>query len=51
MPEKLHMELKAALVYDHSSFAEFFNQAAEQYLLDRTAQKKTERKNGGNQDG
>ena len=53
MPEKLHMELKAALVYDRSSFTEFFNQAAEKYLLDRNAkkQKKTESENGGIQHG
>lgn len=35
MPEELHTELKAALVYDKSSFADFFNKAAEDYLKNR----------------
>ena len=32
MPDELHTELKAALAYDRSSFADFFNKAAEDYL-------------------
>lgn len=35
MPEKLHTDLKAALAYDKSSFADFFNKAAEEYLSNR----------------
>ena len=30
MPDELHTELKAALAYDRSSFADFFNKAADQ---------------------
>ena len=46
MPDELHTELKAALAYDKSSFADFFNKAAEDYLSNRKAdkQKKTESK-------
>ena len=49
MPDELHAELKAALAYDRSSFADFFNKAAEDYLLNRKAdkQKKSKSKNGG----
>ena len=35
MPEELHTDLKAALAYDKSSFADFFNKAAESYLSER----------------
>ena len=37
MPEELHTLLKAALAYDKSSFADFFNQAAEEYLRTRNS--------------
>ena len=49
MPEELHTELKAALAYDKSSFADFFNKAAEKYLSERKkdSQKPEKRKNGG----
>lgn len=49
MPENLHTDLKAALAYDRSSFADFFNKAAEDYLSKRTKQKlrKTRSKDGG----
>jgi hypothetical protein len=39
MPEELHTLLKAALAYDKSSFADFFNQAAEEYLRTRNSDK------------
>ena len=50
MPDELHTELKAALAYDKSSFADFFNKAAEEYLSNRKAdkQKKSKSKNGKN---
>ena len=50
MPDELHAELKAALAYDRSSFADFFNKAAEEYLSNRKTdkQKKSKSKNGGN---
>ena len=53
MPDELHTELKAALAYDRSSFADFFNKAAEAYLAKRKAekQKESESKNGGNENG
>lgn len=53
MPDELHAELKAALAYDRSSFADFFNKAAEDYLSNRKAgnQKESNGKNGGTQDG
>lgn len=53
MPDELHAELKAALAYDRSSFADFFNKAAEEYLSNRKAnkQKKTKSKNGGTKNG
>lgn len=41
MPDELHAELKAALAYDRSSFADFFNKAAENYLAEwKKGQKK-----------
>ena len=53
MPDKLHTELKAALAYDRSSFADFFNKAAEEYLSNRKAdtKEKFKSKNGGTQNG
>lgn len=53
MPDELHTELKAALAYDKSSFADFFNKAAEEYLSNRKAdkQEKSKSKNGGTQNG
>lgn len=53
MPDELHAELKAALAYDRSSFADFFNKAAEDYLSNRNTekQKKSKNKNGGAKNG
>lgn len=53
MPEKLHTDLKAALAYDRSSFADFFNKAAENYLLIREKEqhKESKSKNGGAKNG
>ena len=53
MPDELHAELKAALAYDRSSFADFFNNAAEEYLSNRKAdkQEKSKSKNGGTKNG
>lgn len=53
MPDDLHAELKAALAYDRSSFADFFNKAAEDYLSNRKAdkQKKSKSKNRGTKNG
>ena len=53
MPDELHTELKAALVYDRSSLADFFNKAAEDYLSNRKVdkQKKSKSKNGGAKNG
>ncbi len=53
MPDELHTELKAALAYDRNSFADFFNKAAEDYLLNRKVdkQKKSKSKNGGTKNG
>ena len=53
MPEKLHADLKAALAYDRSSFTDFFNKAAEDYLLTREKEqlKKSKSKNGGAKNG
>lgn len=53
MPDELHAELKAALAYDRSSFADFFNKAAEDYLSNRNIekQKKSKSKNGGAKNG
>lgn len=52
MSEELHTKLKAALVYDKSSFTEFFNSAAERYLLKRNTQQKMIKDNdGGSQNG
>ena len=53
MPEKLHTDLKVALVYDKSSFADFFNRAAEEYLSTRNAEKneKSKSKDGGTHNG
>jgi len=53
MPDKLHTELKAALAYDKSSFADFFNKAAEDYLSNRKTdkRKKSKSENGGTQNG
>lgn len=53
MPDELHAELKAALAYDRSSFADFFNKAAEDYLFNRNTekQKKSKSKNGGAKNG
>lgn len=49
MPDELHAELKAALAYDRSSLADFFNKAAEDYLSNRKTEKKkkSKTKNGG----
>ena len=45
MPEGLHTELKVALASDRSSFTDFFNKAAEDYLLKRkTDQQKSSSK-------
>lgn len=53
MPDELHAELKAALAYDRSSFADFFNKAAEDYLSNRKTdkQKKSKSKNEGAKNG
>lgn len=51
MPEELHTNLKAALVYDKSSFTDFFNNAAEHYLLKRDANQQKMAKNGGAKNG
>lgn len=51
MPEELHTKLKAALVYDKSSFTEFFNNAAEHYLLKRNNNQPQMTKNGGVKNG
>ena len=53
MPDELHTELKAALAYDKSSFADFFNKAAEEYLSNRKAdtKEKSKSKNGGTPNG
>lgn len=53
MPDELHTELKAALAYDRSSLADFFNMAAEEYLSNRqnSKQKKSKSKNGGVKNG
>lgn len=53
MPDELHTELKAALAYDRSSFADFFNKAAEDYLSNRNTEKqeKSKSKNGGAKNG
>ena len=53
MSDEMHTELKAALAYDRSSFADFFNKAAEEYLSTRKADKKqkTKSKNGGTING
>ncbi|WP_165444008.1 hypothetical protein [Lachnoclostridium sp. Marseille-P6806] len=53
MPEELHTDLKAALAYDKSSFADFFNRAAEEYLSTRNAKKKekSKSKDGGTHNG
>lgn len=49
MPDELHTELKAALAYDRSSFTDFFNKAAEEYLSNRRAEEteKSKSNNGG----
>ena len=53
MPDELHTELKAALAYDKSSFADFFNKAAVEYLSNRKMEKPKESqgKNGGIKNG
>lgn len=53
MPDELHTELKAALALDRSSFADFFNKAAEDYLAERKKEKekKSKRKKGENKNG
>lgn len=53
MPEDLHTELKAALAYDKSSFADLFNQAAKEYLNKRKKKlsKIDKRNNGGKKNG
>lgn len=53
MPDELYAELKAALAYDRSSFADFFNKAAEDYLAKRNTekQKKSKHKYGGAKNG
>ncbi len=40
MAEDLHTVLKAALAYDRSSFTDFFNKAAEEYLKKRKVDQK-----------
>ena len=50
MPDELHTELKAALAYDRSSFADFFNRAAEEYLSTRKAKKKGNSKSTDRED-
>ena len=50
MPEELHTDLKAALAYDKSSFADFFNRAAEEYLSTRNAKKKGNSKSTDRED-
>lgn len=49
MPDELHAELKAALAYDRSSFADFFNKAAKDYLSQRNTdtKKKSKSEDGG----
>lgn len=53
MPDELHTELKAALAYDKSSFADFFNKAAENYLSARKKNLSRNQKsvNGGTKNG
>lgn len=53
MPEEMHTDLKAALAYDKSSFADFFNRAAEEYLSTRNNKKnkKTKNRDGGAHNG
>ena len=43
MPDELHAELKAALAYDRSSFAEDY--------LSKREKKKSKTKNGGTKNG
>ena len=50
MPDELHAELKAALAYDRSSFADYFNKAPEDYFSKRE-KKKNKTKNGGTKNG
>lgn len=50
MPEELHTDLKAALAYDKSSFADFFNRAAEEYLATRNVKKKVNSKSTDRED-
>ena len=50
MPEELHTDLKAALAYDKSSFADLFNRAAEEYLSTRKAKKKGNSKSTDRED-
>ena len=51
MPEELHTKLKAALVYDKSSFTDFFNNAAEHYLRRRDTKQQKNAKDGGTKNG
>ena len=53
MPEELHTNLKAALVHDKISLADFFNRAAEEYLSARYADEKGKLKSrdGGTHNG
>ena len=52
MPEELHTELKAALAYDRSSFADLFNKAAREYLAEHVIKNiGVTRNKGGNDNG
>lgn len=51
MPDELHAELKAALAYDRSSFADFFNKATKDYLSQRNSNIDTEKKSKGKDGG
>lgn len=50
MPEELHTELKATLAREKSSFTDFFNKAAEEYLQNSVAEMKKV-KSGGRKNG
>lgn len=50
MPDELHAELKAALAYDRSSFADFFNKALK-IIMSKREKKKSKTKNGGTKNG
>ena len=44
MPEELHTELKAALALEKSSFTDFFNRAAVEFLSAQGRKKKKKKK-------